>query len=61
MRSLQIFADHVAGHPEYVSETLKAYGMEAQAAPDMHFVFLSDETYGILETHTGALFPLPGT
>lgn len=59
MGALNTFANHVANHPEYISDTLAANGLEIPPDPDLHFVYRPDGRYGVIETNTRALFPLP--
>lgn len=55
----RMFAEHIASNPEYISETLRANGLEPPREPDLHLAFMPHGSCRIIERQAKALFPLP--
>lgn len=55
---IRTFRKTLEKDPDYVAKALASRGLTPPAKPDLHFVFLENGGYGIMETHTHGLFQL---
>lgn len=60
LRTLKWFADMLDANQDYVSEQLRAHGVQPPETPDLHFAFFPDDTFAVVEMHTNTKFILPG-